>query len=265
MEEGQTLSLEYKGIITLFIHELHTKLKKDIMIVLDDYQSVQETPMIRDAVQLLTEHLCASAHLILISRSEIPLKLSRLRTMREVLDINPEDLLFTSEEISQFFAQLFGITLSQDSLEILHAKTSGWVSALILFFHSIRQKDLADIELEVQRLTGSRRLISDYLAENVYARLQPELKQFLMKTSILPRLNAVFCNKLLGIMNASDILGYLQKSHLFTFVLDEEGQEYCYHQLFQEFLQGALNRELGDTGKRGFTQRCRPDPGRKRR
>jgi ATP/maltotriose-dependent transcriptional regulator MalT/two-component SAPR family response regulator len=252
MEESQTLGLEYKGIITLFIHELDTRLEKDIMIVLDDYHSVQDSPMIRDAVQLLTEHLCASAHLILISRSEIPLQLSRLRTMREVLDINPEDLLFTSEEIRQFFAQLFGITLTSASLEILHAKTSGWVSALILFFHSIRQKDLADIELEVQRLTGSKRLISDYLAENVYARLQPELKQFLMKTSILPRLNAVFCNKLLGILNASDILGYLQKSHLFTFVLDEEGQEYCYHQLFQEFLQGALKRELGNTEKEGL-------------
>jgi LuxR family transcriptional regulator, maltose regulon positive regulatory protein len=252
LDENLNLGLEYKGIITLFIHELHTKLKKDIMIVLDDYHSVQDSPMIRNAVQLLTEHLCTSAHLILISRSEIPLKLSRLRTMREVLDINPEDLLFTTEEIRQFFTQLFGITLTSDSLEILHAKTSGWVSALILFFHSIRQKDLEDIELEVQRLTGSRRLISDYLAENVYARLQPELKQFLIKTSILPRLNALFCNKLLGILNASDILGNLQKSHLFTFVLDEEGQEYYYHQLFQEFLQGVLKRELGNTEKEGL-------------
>ena len=252
LEESQTLGLEYKGIITLFIHELQTKLKKDIMIVLDDYHSVQDSPMIRDAVQLLTEHLCASAHLILISRSEIPLQLSRLRTMREALDINPEDLLFTSEEIRQFFAQLFQITLSEGSLEILHSKTAGWVSALILFFHSIRQKGLADIELEVQRLTGSKRLISDYLAENVYAGLQPELKQFLMKTSILPQLNAVFCNKLLGILNASDILSSLQKDHLFTFVLDEEGQEYCYHQLFQEFLQGALKRELGKTEKEGL-------------
>jgi ATP/maltotriose-dependent transcriptional regulator MalT len=69
LEESQTLGLEYKGIMTLFVHELGSVLKKDIMIVLDDYHNVKDSPMILDAVQLLTENLGASAHLIIISRS----------------------------------------------------------------------------------------------------------------------------------------------------------------------------------------------------
>jgi len=246
LEESQTLGPEYKGIVTLFVYELGSVLKKDIMIVLDDYHNVQDSPMILDAVQLLAENLDASAHLIIISRTEIPLQFSRMRTMRDVIDINPEDLLFSSEEIRLFSAQLFQIMLSKDSLELLHAKTAGWVSALILFFHSIRQKDLVDIEQEVRKLKGSGRLISDYLAENVYVMLQTDLKRFLIMTSILPRLNAVFCNRLVGISHSAQILGDLQKSHLFTFALDEEGQEYCYHQLFQEYLQGVLKREMNE-------------------
>ena len=169
--------------------------------------------------------------------------------MREVLDISQDDLIFTSEEIRQFFQQLFRIDLTEESLEVLYAKTAGWVSALILFFHSIRQKNTMDIEQEIHRLKGSGRLISDYLAENVYALLHTELKSFLLKTSILSRLNALFCNRLLNISNAAKILRRLQKSHLFTFVLDEEGQEYCYHHLFQEYLQTALSREMGSEEK----------------
>jgi LuxR family transcriptional regulator, maltose regulon positive regulatory protein len=249
LEDGEALGLEYKGVVALFIHELGSAQGKDIMIVLDDYHNVQDNPLIRDTVQLMVENLCPSVHLIIVSRSDVPLKLSRLRAMREVLDISQEDLLFTTDEIRQFFQQLFRVSLTEDSLEVLQAKTAGWVSALILFFHSIRQKDAMDIEQEVYRLRGSGRLISEYLAENVFASLQTELKNFLLRTSILSRLNAPFCNRLLNISNAAKILRRLQESHLFTFALDEEGQEYCYHQLFQEYLQAALDTEMGGDGK----------------
>jgi LuxR family transcriptional regulator, maltose regulon positive regulatory protein len=250
LEEGETLSLEYKGVAALFVHELSRALKRDIMIVLDDYHAVQDSPLVRDTVQLLAENLCPPSHLILISRSEISLQLSRLRIMREVLDISQDELIFTSDEIRQLFRQHLRIELGDDTLEILREKTSGWISALILFTNSIRQKTTMDVEQEVRRLKGSERLISDYLAENVFSLLKQELKTFLLKTSILSRLNALFCNRLLKISNAGKILGRLHESHLFTFALDEEGQEYCYHQLFQEYLQAALMREMG-SGEKG--------------
>jgi LuxR family transcriptional regulator, maltose regulon positive regulatory protein len=249
LEQGETLTLEYRGVAALFIHELGSVLHKDLMIVLDDYHMVHDSPMIRDTVQLLAENLCPYVHLIIMGRSETSLQLSKLRIMREVLDVSQDDLLFSSGEISHFFRQIFNVSLTKGSLEELQAKTSGWVSALILFFHSVREKDALDIEQEIHKLKGSGRLISDYLAENVYALLQAEMKSFLLRTSILSRLNALFCNRLLKISNAAKILGRLQKSHLFTFVLDEEGQEYCYHKLFQEYLQAALMREMGSEEK----------------
>jgi len=248
LEDGETLGQEYKGVVALFISEL-SRHRKEIMIVLDDYHTVQESPSIHDTVQLLAENLCPFARLIIISRAEVPLKLSRLRIMREVLEIMQEELLFTPDETRQFFHRLFGISLAEDSLEKLQEKTAGWVSALILFSHSLGLKNSRDIAQEIKKLKGSGRLISDYLAENVYALLGQKLKEFLLKTSILSRLNALLCNRLLGISNSAKILGKLRKSHLFTVALDEEGQEFCYHQLFREYLQAALDREMGSDEK----------------
>jgi LuxR family transcriptional regulator, maltose regulon positive regulatory protein len=245
LEEGGTLGLEYRGVAALFVHELTRALDRDLMIVLDDYHAVEDSPLIRDTVQFLAEFLCPAAHLIIASRTEVSLRLSRLRIMREVLDITQEDLLFSAPEIRQLLEMLLGTDISEGSLEMLQAKTSGWISALILFFHSVGGKGGIDIEEEVDRLKGSGRLISKYLAENVFAQLRGELREFLLKTSILSRLNAPFCNRLLGISHAGEILASLQKDHLFTYALDEDGQDYCYHQLFREYLQAALIREMG--------------------
>lgn len=244
LEDGETLGLEYQGVAAVFINEI-SRYRKDLMIVLDDYHTVQDSALISDTVQILSENLCPFAHLIIISRTEVPLQLSRLRIMREVMDVSQEDLVFAPEETRLFFRQISGISLTEESLKEVQEKTAGWVSALILFSHSLAQKNSRDIAQEIKKLKGSGRLISGYLAENVYALLGQEVREFLLKTSILSGLNALFCNRLLGISNSAKLLGRLQKSHLFTIALDEDGQEYCYHQLFREYLQAALDREMG--------------------
>jgi len=162
-----------------------------------------------------------------------------------MVDIKEMDLVFTPDEIELLYSQLFYISLEKESLEILENKTEGWVSGLILFYHALRGKNPAEIKQLLLKLKGSHKLVFSYLGENVYDSLTDMKKDFLVKTSILPRVNHEFCNQFLKISNSRDILKELAENHLFTSSLDEEDEWYTYHQLFRDFLQTKLITELG--------------------
>jgi len=239
------LSLKQEAVLAIFASELEKTVKENIIIVLDDYHMIQDSREIKETIEYFLKHFPQTVHMVIISRNDINLPLSRLRASRKVVDITKEDLEFTSGEIEQLYSQLFGIPLNQDCLGILHQKTAGWISGLILFYHSLKEKKPSEIETLLSSLNGSPKIIYSYLEENVYDMLTDEKKEFLIKTAIFPRMNPDFCDHFLNIHNSRDILKDLEQNHLFTFSIDEEDQWYAYHHLFQEFLQRKLRSKLG--------------------
>ncbi len=244
IEEAQIFTREREAILTSFLSEIETNVKEDLIIVLDDYHLIQDSNEIKESLEFIFEKLPSTVHLIIISRTDPDLHLSRFRARREILDIREEELIFTIPEIEELYLKLFNMSLKDENLKILHKKTDGWISSLILFYHSLKGKDEQEIEKQLLKLKGSHRIISNYLEENVYALQPDEIKEFLVKTSILSRLNAPFCDKLLGIKNSKNILKRLEENHLFAFPFDEEREWYYYHHLFQDFLQTKLHHEL---------------------
>gem|GEM_PF-432029 len=241
----ENLKQSREAVLTVFVKELENVAKNDLIIVLDDYHTIQYCSEITSSLDFLITHSPSEVHLILISRFDVNLPLSRLRAARQTVDIREGDLAFTPDEINRLYSQLFYISLKPESLEILHQKTEGWVSGLILFYHALKGKGSAEIEKLLIKLKGSQKLIFSYLEENVYNLLTDEKKEFLVKTSILPSVNAQFCDQLLNIRNSRDILKDLEEDHLFTSSFDDADKWYTYHQLFRDFLQAKLITELG--------------------
>ncbi len=231
--------------IAALLKEMEEDILKDLLIVLDDFYLIQESEEIKEALQQIIEFLPQKVHIIIISRIDSGLSLSRLRAMRQLLDITEEDLVFSSEETRQLYSNLFGLSLDHNTPERLHDATGGWVSALILLYHSLRAKGPSEINAILDSLEGSNRVVSSYLEENVYQSLPSDIKTFLLKTSILSRVNSDFCDQILAINNSKEILEYLENNHLFTYSYDRSGRVYYYHHLFQTFLQSQLKVELG--------------------
>ena len=244
IEEAQILSLERRAVLTVFLNEIEKFVKNGLIIVLDDYHLVGDSKEINETLEFFLENLPSQVHLIVISRTDPGLHLSRYRATRELLEIREEELAFTIPEIEQLYLELFLASFPPESTKILHKRTSGWISGLILFYHFLHGKRHSEIERILIGIKGSHRVISSYLEENVFD-LQPDkIKGFLIKTSILSRMNAEFSDELLGISNSRDILNALEENHLFTFPYDEERQWCFYHHLFQEFLNAKLHKEL---------------------
>lgn len=241
--EAEISSQGRHAIASAFLSEIEETVKNNLTIILDDYHLI-ESPEIAKSLEFIIDLIPRNIHLIIISRTDPGLPLARLRAGREALFITEEELSFTLQETGQLYTQIFNISMRSPSLKSLHNKTNGWISGLILFYHSLRGRSIEEIDLLLKKLSGSHKFISDYLEENVYSLMPPEIKSFMIRSSILSRINPEFCDELMDISNSGDILKQLENNHLFTFSYDEEKKWYYYHHLLRDFLKTKLSHEM---------------------
>jgi LuxR family maltose regulon positive regulatory protein len=234
------------------------------VLFLDDFELISE-PAVLGLVREMLDRLPRGGRLVLGSRSLPELGLGRLRAAGQLLEIDAEGLRFSLDETRRFFAlrhpasRMPGgaarVASEHDLLRHLpelHRKTEGWIAALWLASMALdavlaRRGSVADF---IVQFSGSNRAVADYLAEDVLARQAPELRDFLLRTSILRHLNAPLCQLLNPKLDAPRILDLLDRSNLFLTPLagGDDGaaageRAWRYHSLFADFLRAQLARE----------------------
>jgi ATP/maltotriose-dependent transcriptional regulator MalT/DNA-binding SARP family transcriptional activator len=217
--------------------------KTPFAVVLDDYHLI-ETQEIHQFLTYILEHLPPNVHVILSTRSDPPIPLSRLRARRQMVELRSQDLRFTPDESLDFLNEVMGLSLSAEEIAILETRTEGWVVGLQLAALSLRGRK--DIGSFIQAFSGSHQYILDYLVEEVLSRQPDDILHFLLRTSVLERLNSALCNAVTGRQNSQDILETLERSNLFLVSLDDERHWYRYHHLFAELLQVRLQEMYPD-------------------
>lgn len=211
--------------------------KDDFVLVLDDLHSA-DSPDIIKPLAFFIENMPPQMHLFISTRSDPPLHLARLRGRNQLAEIRASDLSFTTEETASFFQRCLQIRLADEDLNILEARTEGWIAGLQLAALSL--KDRKDASEFIRFFAGDNRFIVDYLGEEVLNRLTEQEQLFLQYTSILERISVPLCNALTGKRDGSDMLDFLEKSNLFIFPLDNERRWFRYHNLFLDLLRKRL-------------------------
>ncbi len=227
-----------ESILATLINAL-AALPSDVVLILDDYHLLTALP-IHNGVQFLLDRLPPQLHLVIVSRSEPPLPLARLRGRRQLLELRTAELCFTLDETAAFLRHSMNLALSPDDILVLEARTEGWIVGLQLVGLSIQ--GCGDPSSVVATLTGSHRYILDYLAEEVLLRQSEEVQIFLLRTSLLDRLSASLCDMVTGQDNGQHMLEQLERANLFLVPLDDERGWYRYHHLFAEFLSTRLRQ-----------------------
>ena len=234
-----------KAVLSVLINEIESTVNGDFIMVFDDCHEVLDNTEIAGALEFLIDHLPQKIHIVMTSRIESAISLSRFRASLEINEILQTDLEFTPNEVVALYNQLFGFLLQEESLNNLLKQTEGWVSGLILFYHLSKGGSLHEIEQLLTKIKSNHKIFKEYMGENVYEQQSDDIKSFLLKTSILTHIDSEFCNRLLGRDDSGPILDTLVKQHLFTSIIDEKGKIYCYHLILQEFLAGRLEQEMG--------------------
>lgn len=101
----------------------------------------------------------------------------------------------------------------------------------------------------VARLTGASDVIGEFLAENVLDTLEPDLREFLLATSITERTCAGLASVLTGVANGRAMLEEAEQRGLFLQRIDDDPNWFRFHQMFAEFLRRRLERDGPDRVK----------------
>jgi LuxR family maltose regulon positive regulatory protein len=229
-------------ILTSLINEV-AEISDRIILVLDDYHSIEASP-VDDALTFLLEHLPPQIHLVIATRDDPNLQISRLRGRDQLTELRAADLRFSASETAEFLNQVMGLDLSADDISALETRTEGWVSGLQLA--AISMQGRKDVSSFIRSFTGSHRLVLDYLIEEVLNRQTQNIQTFLLRTSILNRLTGSLCGALTGWENSQETLEMLDRANLFIIPLDDERRWYRYHHLFADLLRQRLSRKFGD-------------------
>ena len=241
VEGIQPASLQ--ALINILINEI-AKNDSQFVLVLDDFHLIQDQ-FILDIVAFLLDHIPAQQmHLVLITRTDPPLPLSRLRVRNQMIEIRADQLRFTPAEAAAFLNGVMGFNLSAEDISAMDARTEGWIAGLQLA--ALSMQGCKDVPGFITAFSGSHHYIVDYLADEVLKRQDEQTRSFLLRTSILSRMCASLCNSLVDVradehpLDGQSMLETLEKMNLFIIPLDEERRWYRYHHLFAD----ALNRRL---------------------
>jgi LuxR family maltose regulon positive regulatory protein len=160
-------------------------LDEPLLFVIDDLHHLLE-PRALAALEVLLDRRPPQLRVVLSTRHDPPLGLHRLRLAGELTELRATDLRFQLDETSELLSAA-GITLSADAVESLQARTEGWVAGLRLAALSLAGRP--DAERFVAEFSGSERTVADYLFAEVLQREPEPVRQLLLRTSILERVN----------------------------------------------------------------------------
>ena len=238
----QSSQTPIEAVLATLLNDLSAS-SDDVVLVLDDYHVIDARD-VQDGMAFLLEHLPPQMHLVIASRADPTLPLSRLRGRGELVEIRAADLRFTPDEAAAYLNEVMGLVLTAQDVAALEGRTEGWIAALQLAALSMQGR--ADIAGFIAGFAGDDRYIIDYLVEEVLQRQPDNVRSFLLKTSILSRLSGPLCDAVTGQDGGKPMLEALDRGNLFLIQLDDRRQWYRYQHLFGDVLRAHLLDEQPD-------------------
>jgi len=219
------------------------QLTSPFILVLDDFHVIRDSD-IHDLLNELLRHPSRTMHLVVITRRDPPLPITQLRARAQLTEVRSQELRFTAAETAAFLQQM-DIQVDDATAADLTRKTEGWVTGLRLSALSMRHRNADSLLIS---LPENIHYVTDYLVAETLSQLDPPIKDFLLKTSILNRLNGPLCDIIVGldepVCDGQAYLKWLHQQNLFIIPLDDQRQWYRYHHLFQELLRNQLAQHL---------------------
>lgn len=224
-------------VLTSLINQIHESGTR-MTLVIDDWHRVTDAGTIA-ALRYLLDNVADGLTVVVTSRSRSGLPMSRMRMRDQLVEIDATALRFDVTESTNLLVALGGLDLDDADIEELTARTDGWVAALQLASLSLRDRD--DPARLIGTMTGRHHVINEFLAENVLDALEPEIRDFLLATSIPERICGDLASALTATTDGLARLEEVEERDLFLRRVDD--QWFRYHQLFLDFLRHRLDRE----------------------
>lgn len=209
-------------------------------LFLDEAERLEADEALR-LIEVLLDFSPPGLHLVIGSRT-LPQRLAmRLRLRDDCLDIPVRDLAMRSDEIVQFMQSRCAVTLDAQTTDTLERATEGWAAALQMAAVEIAQGVSA--QQVGARLSAPQSDVLRYLSDEMLVHLQPQQRDFLVRTSFLQELHGPLCDAVTGRHDGERQLHELQRANMLLQPIDASRRHYRYHALLAELLRQQLREQ----------------------
>jgi len=211
-----------------------------LVLVLDDFHVVTNAEVLESVESLVRYQL--PVRVVLITRIDPALHLHRLRVDGELAELSAADLAFDTADV-RALAAAESLRLPPDEADLLVARTEGWPAGVRLGLIYLSRSGGAH---GLDGFAGDDRSVAEYLLAEVLERQTPEMRDFLLRTSVVSPVCAELAAALAPSHAAQARLQELARGNHFVTVLGPQGRWYRYHPLLREMLVGLARRDDPD-------------------
>ena len=237
--------LDVPVLVSALVNDIYENITEHFILVLDDYHLVEVSDHIKEFINQFLQDVDENCHLVISSRrlltlSDMPLLVAR----NQVGGISFEEISFSSPEIQALLSKNYHLTISDDSANAINEQIEGWITGLLLSTHILEDK--IGERIRVARVSGVG--LYEYLAQQVFDIQSQEIKDFLLRTSLLEEFDAQRCENVIGkaLQMSSpwrELMDELMVRNLFVLPVGEGSNFWLrYHHLFGEFLQSRMRQ-----------------------
>jgi len=207
-------------------------IKGGFIIVFDNYQEIPTNSPFHEVILNGLSIIPEGINVIMISRSDPPPALIRLRANHQMEILGWDKLRLTVEESEGIIRLRASKKQPKDTIPLLHEAADGWAAGLVLMLESVERKVIEPQALG--KLPPDE--IFDYFGKELLDKMDKEIRDFLLKTTFLPKMTAKMAEEFTGLPHASRIPDTLSRNNYFTEKRFHGEPVYQYHSLFREFL-----------------------------
>lgn len=243
-------------IATTIINDIDGQ-SENITLVLDDYYFIYNEE-IHELINNILQYPPENLHLVIISRSDPPIRISNLRAQGRLNDIRMNDLLFDNKEAESLFNKY---QLNQDYFTKILDRTEGWIAGLKIISFSFQNNNTKSEDI-LNKFSANYQWISDYLMDEIFNNLSDETQNELLTCSLFSRFNSELIDEVNSSftnskkLSGNEIIELLKKDNLFIISLDDYNYWFRFHHLFEELLKDVANTKFSKSEKQKIYSRA---------
>lgn len=233
---------DMERLLVTLVNELYEQVKEHFVFVLDDFHLLEGVSSIHAFVNRFVQLVDDNCHLVISSRmlailNDLPLLVAR----EQVSGLGFSDLAFRPDELQALVLQNSGKHISDEEASRLIEESEGWITGLQFSGAGLLRKSSFSV---LEDGAG----LFDYLGQQVLDRQPPELREFILRTSLLGEFDANLCESVLAPFypeqqNWSQWIRFIARNNLFALPVGEDGRWLRYHHLFLDFIRQRFQIE----------------------
>lgn len=220
------------------------------MLILDDFHNVESSEDVREILARLMQHAPVGWCFVLAARRSPELPLGRLAAQGHLAELGTQDLRFSRAETELLFSEAYGQPLDAELLDLVDARTEGWIASLQLVYSSIRDRSPLEIRSFIDSLSGAHGHLYEFLGQELLRDLPVPMRRFLTHAALLDRVsprhveamltaepNAPSIEQIVALMIEAESMGLLSSA-------GDDGAGRRFHPLLRDFLLRQLAESM---------------------